>query len=667
MLVAEGISRATVPMTLAHDIARAAVTTAATSPRVLALAQRFGHSAFFSPLRVVAIVIFAGSLIGGFTFVVGDRPSVVNPAQSAENAQPNTDHPKPPVDLYGDPLPPDAMARLGTVRLRHGADVWTLAFAPDGKTLLSGSYDKTARLWDVATGKELHQFPSGGQLGVKSVAFADEGKKVFTGSDEDDGLRHWDAASGREAPFSGRPDAVGSCLAVSGDGTTLAVARGSTVQVRDSSTGNLLRELENPPRVVNKLALSSDGKQVAAAGRDGLVRVWNAITGNALQTLSGHNGPVSAVAFSPDGKTLASGGYDKTVRMWEVATGKKLGSSQEHEAFVDAVAFSPDGKLLVSAGHDWFIRFWDPETAKELRHIKGHLGPVTALAFSPDGKTIASGGSDNVIRFWDAGSGAERPVAKGIMGRVGSVAFLPDSKTIVSGSDEAVRVWDAITGSEVRRLTREKPCHSYYVAVSRDGRLAASGNYDDHKIRVWQITTGKEIAQLDFPKDIFVPGLAFSPNGGTLASTCDEGTIQLWDVASAKELRRMEVTQKGASRVVFAPEGKTLATTSAEANGDHTIRFWHAASGKELRRLDLYPRSAFDIALSPNGKVLAAVGGRPGRLNDSSEVRFWDIATGEELPPLRGLTERGTALAFSPDGRMLATAEGLDRSIRRGK
>src|SRR5262249_37798268 len=152
-------------------------------------------------------------------------------------------------------------------------------------------------------------------------------------------------------------------------------------------------------------------------------------------------------------------------------------------------------------------------------------------------------------------SGKARPVAKGMMGRIGSVAFLPDGKTVVSGSDEGARVWNAATGKEIRRLTGNAPRYSYYVAVSPHRRFAASGNYEDHKVRIWEIATDKEVGQLHFDESAFIGGLSFSPDSRLLASTNFEGTIQLWDVASGKELHRMADTQKAASVVTFAPDG----------------------------------------------------------------------------------------------------------------
>src|SRR5205807_2376718 len=153
---------------------------------------------------------------------------------------------------------------------------------------------------------------------------------------------------------------------------------------------------------------------------------------------------------------------------------------------------------------------------------------------------------------------------------------------------------------------------SYYTAVSRDGRFAASGSHEDHKVRIWEIATGKEVVQLRFDEKL-ITGLAFSPNSKMLASTRYAGVVQLWDIATGKELRRMAEKQDEVNRVAFTPDGKILTTASSDAGGDHTIRFWDPATGKELRPLETGPWSASDIAFSPDGQILAAAGDLPER------------------------------------------------------
>jgi WD40 repeat protein len=369
------------------------------------------------------------------------------------------------------------------------------------------------------------------------------------------------------------------------------------------------------------------------------------------------------VDFAPDGKTLISSGRDKAFRLWDVASGKQLRKWTEHQNWVEAVRFSPDGKLIVSGGLDRTIRFWESDTGKEVRRLNSNPADAKEFAFSPNGKTLFSGMSDGLIRLWNVADGTELPLPQGMMGRIGTVAFLPDGNRVVTGSDESIRVWDAATGKEIRRLTGKEPRYSYFVAVSRDGRLAGSGNYDEEAVRLWETCTGKQLGQIDFKGKQFIAGLGFSPHAKALATTTYEGSIDLWDVASTKRVRQMAKPQDKAGRAAFTPDGKMLVTASIEANGDHTIRFWDVATGKELRCIETDPWCAFDIAISPDGKLLAAVGGLPGVPNKSSDVRLWETSAGKELAPLHGHEERVSGLAFSPDGRTLATAGG-DKTIR---
>jgi WD40 repeat protein len=240
--------------------------------------------------------------------------------------------------------------------------------------------------------------------------------------------------------------------------------------------------------------------------------------------------------------------------------------------------------------------------------------------------------------------------------------LLPDGNTVVSGGYDGVRVWDASTGRQLRRLGEGQGASGYAV-VSPDGQTVALSNYQDGKIHLWHVATGKELGSLDVGKEVYVGGLAFAPDGKTLASTSYDGAIRVWDVGTRTELRRMAGEQKGASCVVFSPDGKVLATASGDASGDHTIRLWDAASAKELHHMDLHPSSAFDLAFSPDGKILASVGGRPGVQNDSGDVQLWDVATGKELRRITGHEERVPAVMFSPDGRTLVTAS-PDKTVR---
>jgi len=687
------------------------------SASVAALVSAMSRTLALGKLRLAAWLFLLSLGIAGALAGVGTNTDKEAPRPPFPPAHKAGAEDKVRLDLFGDPLPDGALARLGTIRFRNGSEVTAVTLSADGKTLVSANRTKVIRLWDLASGRPMGRIECP-QI-VYTVAIAPDGK-LLAASGWGGPVYLLDRANGRVVRKLTNPHNKFNGVAFSRDGRFLAGGSNvaDSVALWEVSSGKLVRELA---RVKQDSVSSWQGTQTLAFAPDGQtlatifgneIRLWDFQAGRLRHVLSKTTHTIEALAFAPRGNLLAAAGADRAVLVWDWQKGELVASLQadgHSNSGFSALAFAPSGKTLAVAtpyldNDHSVVRLWDLLDKQVVREISWKAEPLLnpvhntgfrCLAFGAE-HLLIGGDIRGMVRVWDLAA-ANVPASNGKGGwnvpsrcqdeghdePVRGIVASPDGKVAASAGDDAtVRIWDPRTGKELKRLFTSRDARG--LAFSPDGTLLGAVDQNDW-LFLWE-TRGWQRVRLE--KDLYARCLAFSPDAKTLAiggmgyraGKWAGGTVLLVERQTFREIRRFENISEQVLSLTFSADGRVLAAGASgeRHNGPmapggmkfdpNVVHAWDVASGREIVQLGGSKLWVNGLALSQDSRSLVAVGheefltsATPGAL------RLWEVATGQERARFEGHDNGGgpiRAAAFAPDGNLLASAGWFDPRIR---
>lgn len=562
------------------------------------------------------------------------------------------------VDLYGDPLPAGAAARLGTVRFAHPCSIYSWAYAPDGKMLVSLAEDQVVRFWNTASGRVVHSIdpppavivPWPGRVAVSpdgrlaavaygsvwlriidlaeakllhdirnlrpdvirdgwsALGFVGPQPRLFVGSESSGFWLGAETGQVTSREHRGRLEASAPAanLYVFMDG------RGGVHWLRYDAEKSAHWSQERQLTISDRkaIALSPDGKTIALAGlerrlREGRmvseypstkIEVYNIATGKLVSLIKSPNTPVDHLTFSPDGRRLAASGPSEA-GIWDIESGNRLADLPGSPQHVPLV-FSPDGAWLSGADGGATIVEWSTATYRP--RAPTHLGRVDAVSFSANGRQVASfSADDGTIRLWDARDGAPSAQVDLPLAKRGELAYTADGKALVVSYSGGVTLRNSSSLQELHSIAA--PQGSQSVAFSPDGKIMAFG----------------------FSADVF---LVTVENGAARWEFSDDGRAAHLEIASQEaemKLRRtvagMKTRGANASKVRFSQDGKLLALVHYTDAQRSEVAIWDVAARRQQHLIECEYAVRW-VAFLNDGKRLAIAGDRDDEAGELCKI-----------------------------------------------
>ncbi len=592
-----------------------------------------------------------------------------------------------------------------SIQTGHYEQITAIKFSDDGNYVVSGSRDQTAKVWEIATGREIRTF-MGSPEAIKTLDISADGKRLITVCG--DSLAWlWEVATGkliRKVKDEG--DIINNAI-FSHDGSKIITAgKNHYAKIWDATTGDSLRSFKDKRigcysgRCRVSLDLSKDGKFLLTGIGDRRAVLWDFNTGERINTYKGNRGSCSScmtpLSFSADGKTFITAAYSDSIRIWQrnrVIQTKVLGPKESHEEVklmpdnrhflvmargelryfdmqgkelwkrgeysngIRAFDLSDDGKSLVVGGDDREIKILNlgdgsiKTTLRGLLQVRNDslnssqsfwVKNLNKQAISPDGKYLAQGKVGNSAILWDLNTGR---IVKELVGHskaVVDIEFSPDGKYLATaGLDRLAKLWDVETGEEVKTFKGHVGM-IFSLAFDKTGKYLVTGSWDNSAI-IWNVGSGRAIGRYSVHEGSPI-SVNVSPNGLYLITGGLDKKLKMTDVDTGTEVREFIGHSNHVIDIEFSPDGRYMLT----ASWDWRAKLWDMATGLQVTRFAGHDGAVYDIAYSKDGKFIAT-----GSYDKTA--RIWDPFTGEVIQTFEGHTGAVTSVNFSPNGELLIT------------
>ena len=554
------------------------------------------------------------------------------------------------------------------------------SFHPNGNQIITGSRKSFLAVWDIQSGNkisELKPVPAdlyGGNAfdypGSKSVTFSNDGKFVVAGVADKTAIL-WDAATGKEIrKYKKTNSTCTSCITeaqISPDNKYIIAAYSDSIKVFDRETGLLVRELFGQGGSPECITISSDNRFVAAI-EYGVAEVWDLKTWKQVLKAGDYSeNKVLSIAISPDGAQIVAGNEKRMAEVKEISSGEKIMTLKGYlnqvderiltdsymywAAFVNEARLSPDGKYIAVGRTGNNAKLIDFKTGKVYKTLTGHKAMVISLCFSSNGKYLATGGIDGKAIVWDVETGTPlRTISfPDEKEAVFSVDISADNKMLATATwGGYVVIWDIKTGESIRAISPHDKTGCYQVKFSPNGVYFISAGLD-RKLTLTEIDTGEEIRVFTGHTDL-VNSIDFNSAGDKFITSAWDGTIRVWDFLSGLQVMKIKAHQGGVYNAKFDPSGKYIIS----GGDDFLVKLWDASTGALISEFAGHMGGVGDVNITSDLKYIIS-GSRDG------SIRIWSVDRKKELVSIVFLNENDWFIK-NPEGYFDAS-EGAFSSI----